>query len=310
MKYAACPLCGANSVFIDKIPTQGISELYKRKYRVNFEYLWEGEKYLNYLYCEKCGLKYFDPIITGDNAFYKALQEKDWYYLHDDKAEYTFSSQFINKNDKVLDVGSGRGVFKRYIDCQYYQGLDFSSKAIELAILDGVNVQAIPVENHCMTNMGFYDVVVLFQIVEHIREIDMFLHSSIKCLRRDGYLIIATPDNDGFIKNVSNFYLNLPPHHVLHWNEQSLSFLADKYGLDIEIIYREPLAPVHKIWWYTTIINLHINKMLRRKTHIVNLDFISWFLHAISNIIGRVVQTWGFHRKVNGQSIIVVYKKK
>jgi 2-polyprenyl-3-methyl-5-hydroxy-6-metoxy-1,4-benzoquinol methylase len=309
MEYLLCPLCGESPRYIDKVSTSKIAKLYKERYNYDVTYLFKETKELHYLQCMKCGLRYFDPIITGDDDFYKRLQEEPWYYLHDDKSEYSFAARYIKKDDNVLDIGSGRGVFKQYIDCNFYQGLDFSSKAIELAKLDGVNVQAIPIQEHCLEKKCFYDVIVLFQIIEHIQDVDIFIESSIKALKENGYLIIATPDNDGFIKDVSNFYLNLPPHHVLHWNEQSLAFIAAKYNLNIEAIYREPVAEIHKEWWHITIINKHINKFLRRKKLIVDLRLLSWFIHAGAVIVGKVAKLMSLHKKATGQSIIMVYKK-
>jgi 2-polyprenyl-3-methyl-5-hydroxy-6-metoxy-1,4-benzoquinol methylase len=309
MKHLPCPLCGEYPKYIDKVAVQEISKLYERKYEYDISPLFEDTQELHYLQCVKCGLKYFDPIVTGDDNFYRQLQNEPWYYLHADKFEYIFSAKYVKRNDKVLDIGSGRGVFKQYIDCDYYQGLDFSSKAVELAKSDRTNVQSISIQEHCIEKSAFYDVIVLFQIIEHIQDVDTFIKSSIKALKENGYLIIATPDNDGFIKDVANFYLNLPPHHVLHWNEEALIFIAQKYNLSIEIIYKEPVSSIHKKWWYTTMINKYINKFLHRRKHIVDLGLLSWFIHAGAVILGEIVKFGGFHKKATGQSIIVVYKK-
>lgn len=304
-----CPSCNCESIVIDRVDVDLLSRLYWKKYNVDVVPVFEGIKFLNYLQCEKCGLKYFAPIVTGDDPFYGALEKEDWYYLHDDKFEYTYAKQFINENDKVLDVGSGRGVFSKYIKCGFYQGLDFSSKAIELAKQDGVNVLPTPIQEHCLEKTGFYDVVVLFQVIEHISDVNTFVGSAIKCLRPGGHLIIATPNNDGFVKDAVNCCLNLPPHHVLHWNEKSLVALADNYALEVIDICKEPVAQIHKSWWYTTVVNAYIHKILHRKIHLVDLRFTSWFLHGLSHVIGKLCQLFNWHKSGDGQSIIVVYKK-
>lgn len=304
-----CPSCKANSILIDKIKVKDLVKLYKKKYQIDINNQFKGIETINYLECKECGLRYFDPIVSGDDTFYKSLQEEDWYYLHDDKTEYNFAKQLISNNDKVLDVGSGRGVFRQYIDSEYYQGLDFSTKAIELAKEDGINVLPTPIQDHADEHISFYDVVVLFQLIEHISDVEGFIKASVKCLKPGGKIIIATPDNDGFIKSAVNCALNLPPHHILHWNEKSLSSLANRFNLEVETVYREPVVHVHQSWWYTTIINSYIHKLLGLKIHLVNMSFFSWFLHGCSHVLGWGLKLFSIHKKGKGQSIIIVYKK-
>lgn len=305
-----CPLCQGSLKCLDSLSVKDLSLLYLKKYNMNIKMLFGDALSLTYVQCKNCGLKFFNPIVTGDDEFYGLLEKENWYYLHDDKFEYIYSKRYINEKSNVLDVGSGRGVFSQYIHCGFYQGLDFSSKAIELAELDGTNVLSTSIEKHCVDKPEYYDVVVLFQVIEHVSDVESFIESSVKSLKPGGRLIIATPNNDGFMKDALNCDLNLPPHHVLHWNEQSLTVLADKFHMTIEDVCKEPVANIHKHWWYTTIINAYIHKFLHRKFHLVDLRFSSWFFHGLSHVIGWGLQLLNLHKRGSGQSIIMVYKKK
>ena len=305
-----CPLCHKDIVVVEEIETKELTRIYKNTYKKDFNYIWNSEKYIKYCHCSNCDLKFFHPAITGDDEFYRVLQNDDWYYLHEDKSEYTFSQQFISDKDKVLDIGAGRGVFSKYTNCNYYQGLDFSSKAIELANNDGVNVKPIPVEDHCQEKPEFYDVVVAFQLIEHISNADSFIDATVKCLKPGGYLIIATPDNDGFIKNVSNSCLNLPPHHVLHWNEESLSHIAKIFNLEVECVYREPLSSIHKVWWYNTDTSSSICKLFNKKIRMIDNSLSFRIIRGFSRIISKLIIPFGKHKKEYGQTIIMVYRKK
>ena len=72
------------------------------------------------------------PGIVGDEKFYNALQKFQWYY-QEEKSEFKFAKEFIKPNDKVLDIGCGKGAFAKLITCKEYVGLDLSSKASEMA---------------------------------------------------------------------------------------------------------------------------------------------------------------------------------
>ncbi|MDR3365997.1 MAG: class I SAM-dependent methyltransferase [Prevotellaceae bacterium] len=306
-----CPFCKGKSYELTRIKANELVELNENTLHVsNIANLFGDVQYLAYCVCETCGLKYFNPLITGDDNFYRQLESNDWYYLHDDKIEYDFSKRYINENNKVLDVGAGRGAFAKRINCKCYQGIDFSTKAIELAKKDGINVLAIPVQEHCIEKEEFYDVVVLFQIIEHIGEnIEEFLISCVKCLKKGGRLIVAVPNNDGFIRNATNAILNLPPHHVLHWQESSLRFLGKKYGLSVETVYKEPVAHIHKGWWYATVTNAFIQKITFRKIKMVELRPTCLLYRLLKRILSGCAKLLNLHKWGHGQSIIVVYRK-
>lgn len=306
-----CPLCG-NIIKskIESVKTIDISNLYRRVYKKDIDYIWKGMERLEYVLCRKCGLRFFDPIISGDDDFYKILLEDEWYYLHEGKTEYDYSRKFIKEKDRVLDIGAGRGAFRHYLSKEnYYQGLDLSSKAIELAKKDGVNVLPIPIEEFSTKNKEGFDVVSIFQVIEHISSLNKFLGSAIDCIAKGGLLIIATPNNDGFIKYVSNFYLNLPPHHTLHWDEKSLRSMAEKYNLEVVDVYREPVSSVHKQWWYNTMSMTYLNRLLRRDFRMIDYRFTYKIVHFTAKILARFYKLSGEHKRAFGQSIIVVCRK-
>lgn len=102
---------------------------------------------------------------------------------------------------KILDVGCGAG-----ISCESFAmlkmnvtGIDPSYKLIEtakehLATHDDLKVNYIcdRVENHCLINKETYDVVVLFDVAEHVADLKSLLKSSTECLKPGGSIFIAT----------------------------------------------------------------------------------------------------------------------
>ena len=271
---------------------------------------------VNKYYCPNCKLSFFDPLNAGGDQFYSRLGLWDWYYLHDGKTEYDFIQKFVFEGIKILDVGSGRGeLFNRFKVNVDYTGLELSSKAVELAKRDGINVINEDLYIHSQTNKGKYDLVCLFQVLEHLTNPILFIQAIKECLKPGGLLIIAVPNNNGFIKNAVNSALNLPPHHTLHWTEDSLNFLGKTFNFSIEEIKFEELQNVHRDWY----INIYLIKQLsnlfgyRKRTVDFNKRFkiISKLTSIIRAIpfLDRLILKDSINKEGNiGHSIIFAYK--
>ncbi|MEO6304853.1 MAG: class I SAM-dependent methyltransferase [Bacteroidia bacterium] len=196
--------------------------------------------------CKNCSLIFFDPRLAGQDKFYSELGKFEWYYMHDGKSEYDYVQKFIKQGHKILDIGAGRGVlYTRITEKVDYTGLELSTKAVELAKASGINVQKEDLAKHAQTNKGTYDMVCLFQVLEHLTELDDFLKNVNLTLKKNGLFVIAVPDNDGFISYSSNYVFNLPPHHTILWTESSLRFLAKKFNFKVVEIEREQMQAVH-----------------------------------------------------------------
>lgn len=309
-----CPSCGNTNIeTLLEINTQDIVKLYENQ-GIPTASLFSKKATLAYLHCSNCDLKFFSPSVPGDEDFYNHLQKMDWYFAHPDKTEFPYSAKFVEKNDKVLDVGSGRGVWSEYlksIEGAFYQGIEFSSKSIELAQKDGVNVIKESVEDHAKKLPGYYDVVAAFQVLEHIDNIQSFITACITCIRPGGRLIIAVPNNEGFIRNMINNWLNLPPHHINHWNEISLRHLGEKLNLEVENVHKEEVTNIHKLLFYNIYVYTGIKKIIGYKKKMI--DHSLWFkvINKLSLWTGKIlIKSSNAHTKEDGHTIIAVYKKK
>jgi len=308
-----CPSC-SNEKILDfaEIDTDEIVSLYKKN-NISTEELFKGIPSVSLLHCSNCDLKFFKPSVAGDENFYNQLQEKDWYFLHSDKTEFTYSNEFVSENNKVLDVGSGRGVWAKYVSAGkgvFYQGIEFSSKSIELAQKDKVNVIKESVEEHAQKFAGYYDVVVTFQVLEHVEEIRKFIASCVTCLRPGGKLIIAVPNNEGFLKKMVNNWLNMPPHHINHWNERSLEKLADTFKLRTIAVHKEKVTTVHKLLFYNILVYSGLSSVLGYKRTLVDNSLKFKILNKISYWLAKLIMPFSKkHLNSDGHTIIVVLEK-
>ena len=300
-----CPLCAGKDIKkIKKIDNKKLISAYKKLTGNNFSYLF-SENIILYK-CKSCKLKFYYPYVTGDEKFYNALQKFDWYYL-DNKYEYTFASKYIEEGDRVLDVGSGKGAFSNYLpNGASYVGLDLSKNAKELGKLNNIYIENEDIITHSEKYINYYDVVVSFQVIEHVSEPARLLEGKIRSLKKNGTLIIAVPSEDSFIKYDDNSILNMPPHHISRWSDDTLRYIAKLYGLELECINHEKVQEIHKVWYLKVLI---MNSISRSK--LSNIYFFKSFLHhKITGLLSKfLINGLSDELLPNGHTVIAVYKK-
>ncbi|HVY75130.1 MAG TPA: class I SAM-dependent methyltransferase [Puia sp.] len=308
-----CPSC--NSANISKASTVNANDivaLYKKN-DIDTAELFERIPSVSLLHCIDCDLKFFNPPVPGNEHFYNQLQNKDWYFLHADKTEFSYSKTFVRDNDKVLDVGSGRGVWSKYIKevpGTFYQGIEFSSKSIELAKQDGVNVIKESIEEHAGKLKDHYDIVAAFQVLEHIENVREFFAACVACTKLGGKLIIAVPNNEGFLKQMVNNWLNLPPHHINHWNERSLVKLGELFNLKVIDVHKEKVTPIHKLLFYNVRISSALSHSIGYRSRMVDHSLKFKILNKLSYWLARIKMPFSkTDLKSDGHTIIIVYEK-
>lgn len=240
-----CPLCAGNShKCIEQIRIDDLDRLYRRLYKAPILRLFPKHSSIVMLECQDCKLNWFNPMQPGDEDFYNALQRFPWYYA-DHKNEFDVAARYIKIEDRVLEVGSGKGNFGRFVKCNGYVGLDFSQKARELAQMNGIDVRVETIEVHSRSNRERYDVACAFQVLEHVPDISGFLHAMISTIRSGGRLIIAVPSQDTYLSRSHNLALNLPPHHLSRFKDTTLKEIAKYYPLILEELVHDQLQPQH-----------------------------------------------------------------
>lgn len=299
-----CPLCeNTNIKKLETVNKDDLVYLYKKMTDIDFGYLINQD--INYCECKECSLRYFDPLITGDEKFYNALQKFEWYYM-DEKEEYVYAKEYIKATDKVLEVGSGKGAFAKHIPTKDYIGLDFSENAKKMAEKNGIIIENEMIQDYAEKHPNSFDVVVSFQVLEHVSDPKSFIEAKIKALKSGGRMIIAVPSEDSFLKFVINGILNMPPHHVTRWSDETLEFIAKKYDLEVEAIYHEKVQEVHKNWFLATFFRsvLSSNKLIDRS---LKNKFVSKGCSLLSRVF-----TKSLHDEMlpNGHTVLVVYRKK
>ena len=102
------------------------------------------------------------------------------------------------KNIKILDIGCGGGLLSEPI-CRLgaeVTAIDASEKNIEVAKIhakkENLNINYICTSPEKLMNKNQFDVVLNMEIVEHVENINFFLKSCSKLLKKNGIMFVAT----------------------------------------------------------------------------------------------------------------------
>ncbi len=133
-------------MLLAEVSVRDLLRLAKRTFG-DFSYLFNGVKTLRLWQCGTSGVKFFDPMICGDDRFYEMLNKADWYYLSD-KDEYSLAAKYVSASDHVLDVGSGSGEFAKHLPSgAVFRGLELSRSGVARARTAGRDVLSEPLES-------------------------------------------------------------------------------------------------------------------------------------------------------------------
>jgi|ERR1035437_1546480 2-polyprenyl-3-methyl-5-hydroxy-6-metoxy-1,4-benzoquinol methylase len=285
---------------ISSISSKFIIDKYKKLFDIDVSGYFKGQSEIFIYQCKKSKLKFYLPSqIYGKPEFYKHFSKYSWYY-RENKWEFNIALTFIDKSKKVLEFGCGDALFldilkSANIECA---GVEINLSAIEKAKNKGhviFNEELEILSKHLKEQ---YDIICSFQVLEHINNLKLVIENLLKILKKGGYLIISVPNNDSFIKKDQEGVLNMPPHHMILWDETSLRSLESLFNLKIKDIFFEPLQEEHYEGYYRIISDTFVNKtkifgkILRRIIRPLGKIFIS----LISN-------------RIIGQNILVVYEK-
>ncbi len=86
-----------------------------------------------------------------------------------------------------------------------------------------------------------FDVVCVFQTLEHVADPLAFLRALSSLVRPAGTLIVTTPDAAGPIRHFADALTELPPHHLTQWTESAFRAALPRVGAQADLIRHEPL---------------------------------------------------------------------
>lgn len=119
---------------------------------------------------------------------------------------------------KCLDVGCGKALYREFFD--EYVGLDLFTEEADVK----ADFHSYPFKSEC------FDVVILFDVIEHTTYYGVLLDEARRVLRPGGYLLLATTNNSGHA-------VETDPQHVHCFTVNLVLRVIERHGftpLDIE----------------------------------------------------------------------------
>ena len=216
--------------------------------------------------CLHCHLLFSEPMEAADSAWYSS----SWLYgLREENTKLDGRKRGVPWNfaqalsvlrpddgNKLLDVGCAEGHFLWLAQEAGFQvtGLDFNPHSLQIA----KEVFGIPSVYQCSVEelarrfpRTTYDVVTIFEVLEHTADPFATLCSLNKILKPGGRLCLSVPGN---MRWPALFHpvVDAPPHHLTLWTEEALGRLLERAGFQVGTLRRKPLNAddlgVHVKW--------------------------------------------------------------
>jgi len=157
------------------------------------------------------------------------------YFFQSATQKYLFASKHI-KGAKILDIACGTGygtniMFERHPEFQFF-GCDIDEQAITYAKRRyQKQIQFKNCDAYSITFPdSFFDTVVSFETLEHLKNGQSFIKEIKRILKSDGYLICSTPNRHFGERLGSTKEKPFNPHHVsLYYYDEFHDLLASSF---------------------------------------------------------------------------------
>lgn len=172
---------------------------------------------------------------TGERLIPRVNAGAGFFYEH--IIRYLFSSQLC-KGKKVLDAGCGAGYGSKILattgQADHVTGMDISNETVEYARhfygQETITFTQGSVEDMTQIEDGSMDVVVSFEVIEHLQDQNAFLNEVKRVLKPDGIFIVSTPNKYTYPEG--------NPYHTKELYPEEFVTLMNEYYTHVEVYHQ------------------------------------------------------------------------
>jgi 2-polyprenyl-3-methyl-5-hydroxy-6-metoxy-1,4-benzoquinol methylase len=138
----------------------------------------------------------------------------------------------------ALDIGCAAGYFLDILKNNHWQieGIELDRQMYASLIENGYDVSNHPLEH--FTSSHQYDLITMFDVIEHLPELQKDFAKISSLLSPNGILAISTPNIDSFQHRLfrSRWFQFKPVEHLHYFSPATIKRLAQDHGLQVEVI--------------------------------------------------------------------------
>lgn len=222
--------------------------------------LWNGQDSVETQLCPRCGFGFSVPWVGGDEKFYALVHQGDPHYP-DDRWEFgrtlsVLATPAFARQLRLAEVGAGHGAFLHQVRTlphgseHYIVAADFDRGAVQRLTERGYRAllgSLGEVREGCPGLL--FDVVCLFETLEHMADLDEVFSQLSGLLVPGGSVFLSVPNGEATtLQEDLSGYWDMPPNHVGRWNAAAIRSAAQKRGFDVVSIEAQPVNS-----WATTL---------------------------------------------------------
>lgn len=163
-----------------------------------------------------------------------------------DRAIVAFLDDLGVKGRRCLDAGPGTGrwvTFLRKRGAAFLAAADISSVSLERCRDICDTVAKVDLERDLLPYPdASFDLIVSFEVLEHLREPELFLGELRRVTAPGGTVLMSVPNVASFISRLRLLAGGLPPSisadptHVRHYRRRDVEALLARFGLDVRFL--------------------------------------------------------------------------
>jgi 2-polyprenyl-3-methyl-5-hydroxy-6-metoxy-1,4-benzoquinol methylase len=223
----------------------------------------ENKEYKIYS-CPNCEVEFSEPMKSATQE-YQIKVDPQRKCICTKKLDWRFKMFFKHmplKKGKILDIGCGCGSFLLAAQKKGYTvwGIDMDNRMIEIGKKWGVkNILVASFEQYYKTTKQKFDIITLFDVLEHIENPNVFLVQIKELLYPNGYIVITVPNSKRPILTKREDW-DYPPRHLTRWTKKSLINFLESYGF---IILYSKVSPIFPSNIFTNLHAYYMPKIVR-----------------------------------------------